>query len=98
MDYNEAIFISNVRRYASYEGFGSTLEFKSPLDLSTKKQIRRDMDAVKYDSSNQEEQYKIGNLLRDLNKAYIAFNKTDDCKFDTISTGKWGCGAFHGNP
>lgn len=57
MDFNEAIFISNVRRYANYDGFASTLEFKSGVDISPKKQDRKDiicMDAMKYDHSTKD--------------------------------------------
>lgn len=55
------------------------------------------MDALKFSNRNSKSQFKLENVLRELNKAFIAFTKVDDCKHSTISTGKWGCGAFKGD-
>ena len=47
-------------------------------------------------------QYEEANILRDINKAYIGFlpnyNATSTVdKFDVVSTGNWGSGAFAGD-
>ena len=36
-------------------------------------------------------QFRMENVIRDLEKAYLSFVA---CKDDRISTGHWGCGAF----
>jgi hypothetical protein len=45
-----------------------------------------------------DEQYEMSNVLRELNKALIGFTLIEDCQNKTISSGKWGCGAFKGDP
>lgn len=56
------------------------------------------MDALKFDDKACEKQFKINNVLRELNKCFVAFTPLDRTRFQTISTGKWGCGAFKGDP
>lgn len=36
-------------------------------------------------------------MLRELNKAYAGF-MTDEQEKTPVATGKWGCGAFGGDP
>ena len=36
-------------------------------------------------------------ILRDLNKAFIGFKSQSNNK-RPVATGKWGCGAFRGDP
>ncbi len=38
------------------------------------------------------------NVIRDLNKALVGFNFPEDFRHKVLSTGKWGCGAFGGDP
>jgi poly(ADP-ribose) glycohydrolase len=102
----ESIYIRNLRRYADYTGYGKTLALGSPAaDIFTSE--RKDffaIDALKYTSKDSNEddlkrtQYRMKNVLRDLNKALIGFTLPADTKFSLISTGKWGCGAFGGDP
>lgn len=40
----------------------------------------------------------VRNLLRELNKAIAGFSLIEDAPTKTIATGKWGCGAFKGDP
>lgn len=62
------------------------------------------IDATKFskyggaDSLKEEDQYKMKNVIRDLNKALIGFNFPEEFRHKVISTGKWGCGAFGGDP
>lgn len=52
------------------------------------------MDAIDF-SRNPNKQYSFPCIERELNKAYLGFSKANSQK---ISTGKWGCGAFGGDP
>lgn len=36
-------------------------------------------------------------ILRELNKAFVAYKKPTYSNVNGISTGKWGCGVFNGN-
>ena len=46
----------------------------------------------------EETQYSMRNILRELNKAFIGFKGDPDEVFrKTVVTGRWGCGAFNGD-
>ncbi len=101
MNYNESIFFYNMRRYASYTGYSATLCFKEAVSIEVDNEVRKDiisMDALKFTKANKDSQYKISNILRDLNKAFVAYTPTDQTRHLSISSGKWGCGAFGGDP
>ncbi|CDW78970.1 poly(adp-ribose) glycohydrolase 1-like [Stylonychia lemnae] len=101
MDYNESIYIHNIRRYADYLGYTTSLEFQEMPNESFYKNIRKDfiaMDAIQYFDGKTDSQFKLQNILTELNKCFIAFSPIELCKYDTISSGKWGCGAFKGDP
>lgn len=106
MDYNEALFLSNFRRFAHYDGYQKTLKMKSPAMENESRKDFFAIDAIKYSkdgstkngASPAEDQYKVSNILRELNKALVGFSFPEESRFNTISTGKWGCGAFGGDP
>ena len=56
------------------------------------------MDAICY--FNPLTQYTINNMVRELIKSYVSFRtiKSFDKKAYGVATGKWGCGAFNGDP
>ena len=97
--------MSNFRRYASYEGYQMTTKLKDPASLDAVS--RMDfvaIDATKFtkyggaESLSEEDQFKMKNVIRDLNKALVGFNFPEEFRHKIISTGKWGCGAFGGDP
>ena len=109
MDYNEVISLVNFRRFAHYEGFHKTLKFVKAADVGEQRRDFIAMDALKFGSGGKknehateviaaEEQFHMSNVLRELNKALIGFTLAPESRFKVISTGKWGCGAFGGDP
>lgn len=56
------------------------------------------MDAICY--LNPLTQYTINNMVRELIKSYTSFRtiKSFHNKAYGVATGKWGCGAFNGDP
>ncbi|CDW91549.1 poly adp-ribose [Stylonychia lemnae] len=100
MDINEAILIQNVRRYANYSGYSSTLQYHD-MNSFHKNVIRKDiiaMDAIQYYDGRNYSQYRSENFIQELNKCYIAFRCIEQCRLSKISSGRWGCGAFKGDP
>ena len=101
MNDNEAIYLSNFRRFANYEGYQTTLKFSSSAALI---ETRRDfiaIDAIKFEkpkNGTMGAQFTQHCILRELNKALVGFNLPEESRYSTISTGKWGCGAFNGDP
>lgn len=97
--------MSNFRRYASYEGYQMTTKLKDPASLDAVSRIDFvAIDATKFtkhggaESLSEEDQFKMKNVIRDLNKALVGFNFPEEFRHKVISTGKWGCGAFGGDP
>lgn len=105
---NEAILISGFQRYGSYAGYGGHIEFKGYCgDILKDKRDANNriprhvigIDAIPMPCLKLQLENKV--LLQDINKAYIGY--MGDCILGKgeslpISTGKWGCGAFCGNP
>lgn len=54
------------------------------------------LDATRLDKTL--DQYRPGNVRRELNKLYSGFYCEDPDSAPAIATGKWGCGAFKGDP
>ena len=99
MEDNEALLFKNVKRFSQYSGYTKTLKFEGEFKGD---QTRRDIVAIDalhfadYKSENTiliNEQYKPKYILRELNKAMLAFQ----LESWNISSGKWGCGVFNGN-
>mmetsp|Transcript_63188 Transcript_63188/g.131419 ORF Transcript_63188/g.131419 Transcript_63188/m.131419 type:complete len:485 (-) Transcript_63188:76-1530(-) len=90
MSDTEVVCISGALQYSLTTGFGSSFEFAGDYDG------RRDgpppkvcgIDAIRGGGPAMSE----AALLRDMNKARIAFHEAHD-----IATGHWGCGAFGNN-
>ena len=84
MDYNEVIFISNIKRYANYTGYHKSLAFDDKIPpTEPENEIRRDivaMDAIHFRNGSQSDQYRIPHILRELNKAFIAFEQIETIK------------------
>ncbi|XP_078695182.1 uncharacterized protein LOC144924106 [Branchiostoma floridae x Branchiostoma belcheri] len=81
MDANEAIQIAGFEQFSHYTGYGRTLGYGG--DCKDNSEVNADgniettlcaIDAQNYNRRKHDEQYKQGNLLRDLNKAYVGFS------------------------
>lgn len=115
MGNDEAIEFVGAQCYSNYEGLGDTFVFVekhddvTPRDRLNRRKTRIvAMDALKCPG---ELQYTSISLLREAEKAYCAFMRSEtermifDCsgtlRFESmipVATGNWGCGAFGGDP
>ncbi|XP_038589571.1 poly(ADP-ribose) glycohydrolase isoform X3 [Micropterus salmoides] len=101
LDDNECLIITGAQQFSRYTGFGDSFEWAGPhddiLERDEWQRLKRQIlaiDALNFRSRR--EQYNMRAVIRELNKAYCGFkahwNEPD------IATGKWGCGAFNGDP
>ncbi|XP_030292161.1 poly(ADP-ribose) glycohydrolase, partial [Sparus aurata] len=102
LDDNECLIITGSQQFSRYSGFGDTFEWAGPHeDHLPRDEWRRKqrqilaIDALHFRHSR--EQYSMRKVMRELNKAYCGF-KGDGSGEPDIATGKWGCGAFNGDP
>lgn len=108
---NEVLFVTGFEKFNNYSGYSNTFKFKGDAEdkistIDTKFGKRKlsymvAMDALSF-GSDKEKQYLKNNIIRDLNKCFVAFSaypviEKDNEKLSTISTGNWGCGAFKGD-
>ncbi|XP_068562478.1 poly(ADP-ribose) glycohydrolase [Cebidichthys violaceus] len=99
---NECLIVTGSQQFSRYSGFGDSFKWTG----SHQDQLHRDewarlkrrilaIDAMHYRQSR--DQYNMINITRELNKAFCGFKGHDRDEPD-IATGKWGCGAFNGDP
>ncbi|XP_031731065.1 poly(ADP-ribose) glycohydrolase [Anarrhichthys ocellatus] len=99
---NECLIVTGSQQFSRYSGFGDSFEWAGPHE----ERLHRDewarlkrrilaIDAVHFKQSR--DQYNMIAITRDLNKAFCGFKGRDHDEPD-IATGKWGCGAFNGDP
>ena len=103
---NEAMVITGVERFNRGEGYSSSFRFKENyVDRTSRDSWGRRytqiivIDAIDFENKTTL-QFDKRCIDRELNKAYCGF-KIDDAHVvekPTIATGKWGCGAFGGDP
>ncbi|XP_032367035.1 poly(ADP-ribose) glycohydrolase [Etheostoma spectabile] len=99
---NECLIVTGCQQFSCYSGYGDTFEWAGPhedrLHRDEWGRLRRQIlaiDAVNY--KHRRDQYNMIRVTRELNKAYCGF-KADGHNEPDIATGKWGCGAFNGDP
>ncbi|XP_070156004.1 poly(ADP-ribose) glycohydrolase isoform X2 [Polyergus mexicanus] len=106
LDDTEALIVSGIERYSKYEGYSNTFKWKgdfvdeTPRDDSCRRMTSIVAIDALYFRQQPSLQFKIDNITRELNKAYVGFVGSDIYKnnLSAIATGNWGCGAFRGNP
>ncbi|CAJ0933525.1 unnamed protein product, partial [Mesorhabditis belari] len=110
MNDQESIHIIGAPTISGYKGYSQTLEFV-PLQNKDRR-VYRDVDkfnrcnteilaidALDLYSKHQSYQYSGKGIDRELNKAFTGFYNEDNTKRGRpLATGKWGCGAFGGDP
>ena len=107
---NECLIITGFERFSNYSGYASTFQFsgyfddQTPIDPNSCHRMVRlvAIDALRMKQGSQD-QYSQALLTRELNKAYIGFEKCAEEKDGAtptaaVATGNWGCGAFGGDP
>ena len=104
----ETLIITGCKKYAHIEGYSHQFKFIPGHSSNLKKdQWSRyytqvvAMDATEFKNKNDPTQFERSSILRTLNKAYCGF--FDHTHYSTginpaIASGKWGCGAFNGDP
>ncbi|KAL4476176.1 hypothetical protein ABPG74_009909 [Tetrahymena malaccensis] len=117
MEDREAIMIIGSEIYTKYSGYGDTFHCEGRVDQSNIKLDSQNrkltavlaIDAIHYGQSyDQNIQYRMNSIIRELLKAYIGFHGGQELiqseqalqngqKFQ-VSTGRWGCGIFMGDP
>jgi poly(ADP-ribose) glycohydrolase len=88
---DEVVVLRGCKRFVDYRGFSDSFQFVGPY-LDSNPDCIQDiliMDACPGDYYTQQ------NIDQDLNKAWGAFAEANG---EIIVTGKWGCGAFGGDP
>ncbi|XP_070781013.1 poly(ADP-ribose) glycohydrolase [Enoplosus armatus] len=102
LDDNECLIITGSQQFSCCSGFGDTFEWAGPhedtLDRDKWNRLQRQVlaiDAVNF--KNRRDQYNMRKVTRELDKAYCGFKGQGSNEPD-IATGKWGCGAFNGDP
>eukprot|EP01107_Rhizomastix_libera_P000378 TRINITY_DN1066_c0_g1_i1.p1 TRINITY_DN1066_c0_g1~~TRINITY_DN1066_c0_g1_i1.p1 ORF type:complete len:790 (+),score=239.65 TRINITY_DN1066_c0_g1_i1:29-2398(+) len=93
---HEVIIIKGVKRFSSHTGYADSFRFSGEYnDTSSGSEILC-MDALQFSPIPKQRiiQYDINYILREINKAYIAFSHA--APGAPIATGNWGCGAFGG--
>ncbi|XP_057337109.1 poly(ADP-ribose) glycohydrolase-like [Microplitis mediator] len=105
LDDTEALIITGVERYSNYVGYSYSFKWdgnfvdETPRDSSGRRQTTVvAIDALYFTQA--EKQFYGRNIIRELNKAYVGFSSVEipERNLSAIATGKWGCGAFRGNP
>lgn len=94
---NEVGYIIGTEKMNKVEGYAQNMRFSGDYERNNYGYWRDDtilaMDAIHF--MNPRDQYAKHMILRELNKAFLGF---DDREKVNIITGKWGCGAFKGDP
>ncbi|CAD8176368.1 unnamed protein product [Paramecium pentaurelia] len=95
---NEAVLIQNLIKYNNYMGYESTFQHKNLEQFKWEEKYHLlAIDAEEF--FDDKDQFSQKNINRELIKCYSGFEIAllRQPHF-SISTGKWGCGIFKGNP
>ena len=101
----EAVLITGAEQFCSYTGYGDSFLFTGRVQDTTEQDASRRrrtsvvaMDALRFSGfKDPEVQFDSVKLDRELNKAFVAFQKHGEERMAAVATGNWGCGAFGGD-
>jgi poly(ADP-ribose) glycohydrolase len=104
MNDNEAVVIVGAEQFSSYKGYAYSLEYGGDyVDINRHEtgEIKTQlvaMDALIFSYGlYSRSQWNKDKIIRELKKAYVAFQMSVKIPvLASVSTGNWGCGAFHG--
>ncbi|XP_054468436.1 poly(ADP-ribose) glycohydrolase [Anoplopoma fimbria] len=99
---NECLIVTGSQQFSCYSGYKDSFEWAGPHEdrLQRDRWSRLNRQILAIDAQhfrNRRDQYDMISITRELNKAYCGF-KSDNHNEPDIATGKWGCGAFNGDP
>ena len=98
MNDNEAIVITGAEDFSLHKGYSRDLKFIGNAPASQDVVSRVAMDATRFRGDKDHmRQYSEAVILRELNKAHVAFNHEYPAPGAPVATGNWGCGAFGGH-
>ncbi|ESO05723.1 hypothetical protein HELRODRAFT_131512, partial [Helobdella robusta] len=100
---NECLIIKGIETYSSFTGYAQSFRFHEDFVDCTPRDSwrRREKELVAIDAlpfRKPADQFDENLILRELNKSYCGFMCTASNYLAPVATGKWGCGAFRGNP
>uniref|UniRef100_H2L5X6 poly(ADP-ribose) glycohydrolase n=1 Tax=Oryzias latipes TaxID=8090 RepID=H2L5X6_ORYLA len=94
---NECLIVKGMQRFSLYEGYSDAFQWAGPYDSRVERDEWRRLkrrivaiDALHFRDPKQ--QFHMNAIERELNKVRLWHQEPD------IATGKWGCGAFNGDP
>ncbi|XP_028318023.1 poly(ADP-ribose) glycohydrolase [Gouania willdenowi] len=100
---NECLLITGSQQFSLYSGYSDSFQWVGPNDDTLNRdswdRLNRQilaLDALHFREIR--EQYNNKNIKRELNKAYCGFRGDPGLEEPDVATGKWGCGAFNGDP
>ncbi|XP_004074659.2 poly(ADP-ribose) glycohydrolase isoform X2 [Oryzias latipes] len=100
---NECLIVKGMQRFSLYEGYSDAFQWAGPYDSRVERDEWRRLkrrivaiDALHFRDPKQ--QFHMNAIERELNKAYCGFKCSGKHQEPDIATGKWGCGAFNGDP
>ncbi|MEQ2165955.1 hypothetical protein GOODEAATRI_022492, partial [Goodea atripinnis] len=103
LDDNECLIITGTQQFSCYSGFSDSFKWIGPYDDDLERdewgRLKRQIlaiDALHF--RHHRDQYSMAKIRRELNKAYCGFKGHHGHQEPDIATGKWGCGAFNGDP
>ncbi|KAM4720592.1 poly(ADP-ribose) glycohydrolase [Anableps anableps] len=103
LDDKECLIITGTQQFSCSSGFSDSFRWLGPndddLDRDDWGRLKRQIlaiDALHF--RHHRDQYRMANIKRELNKAYCGFRGHHGHEEPDIATGKWGCGAFNGDP
>ncbi|RUS73986.1 hypothetical protein EGW08_018254 [Elysia chlorotica] len=100
---NEVLIMTGCERFSDYTGYSDSFQFKGDYVDKTPRDRwgRMNTEVVAMDAlffRDGETQFEKNKILREINKAYCAFQGTEFTSYlPAICTGNWGCGAFRGD-
>uniref|UniRef100_A0A8C7YRD9 poly(ADP-ribose) glycohydrolase n=1 Tax=Oryzias sinensis TaxID=183150 RepID=A0A8C7YRD9_9TELE len=99
---DECLIVTGMQRFSLYEGYSDAFQWAGPYDSLCRDEWKRlkrrivAIDALHFRDPKQ--QFHMDAIERELNKAYCGFKCSGKHQEPDIATGKWGCGAFNGDP
>ncbi|XP_044000810.1 poly(ADP-ribose) glycohydrolase isoform X1 [Gambusia affinis] len=103
LDKDECLIITGTQQFSCYSGFSDSFQWLGPFDDHLERdewrRLKRQILAIDACHFNHPmDQYNMEKVKRELNKAYCGFKGHHSHEEPDIATGKWGCGAFNGDP
>ena len=93
---SEVIYISGIRLFSQYSGYGDTFTFQGSISPPSDSRVLLAIDADDY-RKRESSQYQTRSIVSELNKVLLGFAAAPVPPAFEIVTGNWGCGVFKGD-